>query len=378
MKTGKKLTTLGKKTALTANYIATAPLTQSPKAKTSRNIWSDAKNAVLGLFGKGAPLHDRAAEIKNLVWDKERGNLLNRSYATTGHLVMTLRDGVLSERTLQLLSALDDSETGELDPASKGLQGGISNIGNVLEHKRAEKERSKLLELRKSLEKSGGGLKVEQTADGFGRMLQVRINTRNKSVDEVAQEIMTVFGVLGIGSPDLAESLAKELVHERDMNDLNASKEMSHRHMKNSENQKKEQHVNGEDVVQGSMSEQDCANDIDPRMFSLSGDHGLRSSASSAYGADHQAAQQAQFLENEETRVASVENSSVPQQLRGESPNISNAEEFRSAVEGLGGVTVAERGSSVSASTDAPLVTPATQQAATPRSNGSQTRGGVR
>ncbi|MFV9838717.1 MAG: hypothetical protein AB8U44_01685 [Aaplasma endosymbiont of Hyalomma asiaticum] len=376
MKIGKRLTTIGKNAASAANYIATSPLTQSSQAKTSRNVWSDTKNAVLSLFGKGAPLHDRAAEIKNLVWDRERGNLVNGSYEKTGHLVLTLRDGVLSERALQMLSALDDSETGELDPSSKGLQGGFFNIGNVFAHRRAKKECDNLLELRKSLEKNGGSLKVEQTADGFGRMLQIRINTRNKSTDEVAKEIMGIFGALGIGSPDLAESLAKELIHERDMNDMNYSREMSHRRAVSPETQK-EQPVN-EDVVQGSAApEQDCANDTDPKMFSLSGDYALHRTASSVSGADHQAAQQAQFLESEEGRIASRENSSVPQQLRGESPSISNAEEFLNAAEGLGGVTFAEHSSSVSASTDAPLVTPAAQQA-TPRSSGSQTRGGVR
>lgn len=382
MKIRKSLTTIGKKAASAANYVSTTPLTQSPQAKTSKNIWSDAKNAVMGFFGKGAPLHGRASEIKNLVWDRERGNLFNGSYESTGELVLTLRDGVLNERTLQLLSALDDSETGELDPSSKGLQGGITNPGNALAHKQAKRQCDKLLELRKNLEKCGGSLRVENTSDGFGRMLKISINTRNKSAEEVKKEILMVFGALGIGSPDLAESLAKELVYDRDMKELNHSSEMSHAmrtQKSDSDTQKQEEKQVSEDTVCGGKQEKgSAAAGIDPQMFSLSGDSGISHATFPASGADHQAAQQAQFLESEEARITGRENSvGNAQSSTIDGPSINNAEEFRTAVEGLGGITCDDQHGNLSTSADTPLVTPATQQAS--RGNGgSQTRGGVR
>ncbi|MDB1135096.1 hypothetical protein [Candidatus Anaplasma sp. TIGMIC] len=195
---------------------ATLPLTQSSVAKTQRNIWGATKHFAADLVGKGAPLYDRAAGIRNLSWDRMRGTLVNPNYENDGRLVLSLRDGVVSEESLQLLEALDNSEIGKLDPSSKGLQGGLGDIGLAFTHMQANNQCKTLVELRRSLEMNSGGLAVERSPDGFSRMLKITIDTNNKTVEDIQKEIENVFGALGIGSPDLAKSLAEELIHARD------------------------------------------------------------------------------------------------------------------------------------------------------------------
>ncbi|MDD9362182.1 MAG: hypothetical protein PV344_04570, partial [Anaplasma sp.] len=133
----------------------TAPATENPNARTSRNLWGSAGNFFNGLMGRGQPFYDRAAAIQNLPWDKERGTKISAHYAQTGQLVLQLGEGRVSEGALQMLEALDNSDVEELDPSSKGLNPGM-DIGARMDHNRAKKECEALLELKKKLEETGG------------------------------------------------------------------------------------------------------------------------------------------------------------------------------------------------------------------------------
>lgn len=194
---------------------ATEPGTENPEAQTSRSQASRLQNWFMKLFGKDKPHYDAARNLRNTPWEKKRGNDYSKSYDADGRLSLTLHDGVLREQTLQMLAALDASETKELDPSSSGI-GKFQHLGKMTQHSTDKAMCDQLLGLRERLRADGGSLEVVPSSDGFGRVLKITIDPRNKTVEEIQKEITDVFSTLGVGSPQMAESIAKELVRTRD------------------------------------------------------------------------------------------------------------------------------------------------------------------
>ncbi|QLL66866.1 type IV secretion system effector Ats1 [Anaplasma phagocytophilum str. Norway variant1] len=294
----------------------TAPATENTSARTSRNLLGTTGNFFNGLMGKGKPFYHRASEMQNLPWDKERGTKISSHYAQTGQLVLQIGDGRVSEGALQMLEALDNSDVGELDPSSKGLNPGM-DIGARMDHNRAKNECEALLDLRKKLEETGGKISVERTGDGFTRMLVIKIDTKNKSEEEVEKEVQLVLGTLGVGSKILAKSIAKELMHQAKTKDMNALAPVSHTPPAQSksdsdipENSEKSASADDKNRSQTPDQEENSPRDTtrrnstpngEERIFSLSGDASPRRPSSGA-GTD-QAVQQAHFLRDSEDRV---------------------------------------------------------------------------
>ncbi|QJC27686.1 type IV secretion system effector Ats1 [Anaplasma platys] len=209
---------------------ASAPGTENPEAQTDRSQWGWFKNAIMGLFGKDKPFYDAARSLRNTSWERKRGNDYNKTYDSDGRLSLTLRDGILSERALQMLAALDASDTKELDPSSAGI-GKLPDISNMMQHKSDKEMCDKLTDLRKRLQANGGALEVIPSSDGFSRVLKITIDPRNKTVEQIQKEVEDIFSVLGIGGPQMAESIAKELVRNRDSQRSSQDAGMSSTHV---------------------------------------------------------------------------------------------------------------------------------------------------
>lgn len=194
---------------------STTPGTENPEAQTTRSIWGSFKNLIMSLLGKGKPFYDASRSLRNTPWERRRGNDFSRTYESDGRMTLTLRDGVLSETALQMLSAIDASSTSELDPSSAGI-GKFPDVGKMVQHNSDKELCDKLLKLRQHMEAQGGSMEVIPSSDGFGRVLKITIDPRNKTVEEVKKEIESIFSTLGVGGPQMAESIAKELVRVRD------------------------------------------------------------------------------------------------------------------------------------------------------------------